>query len=398
MQGYLPRFLQGRLPELLDAFPAVAILGPRQCGKTTLVRETVARRPEAVYLDLERPSDRQKLGDPELFFRLHQEEEGPSIYVLDEIQRVPELFPVLRGVIDETGRNGQFLIVGSASRDLIRQSSESLAGRIVFFHLTPFLASEVDVGDDLALGRYWLRGGFPRSYLAPNDRASRLWRESFVRTFLERDIPQLGFNIPADTLRRLWRMLAHHHGQLLNSSKLGGALGFSHTTTRSHLELLSQTFMVRLLEPFEANVKKRLVKSPKVYIRDSGLLHALLEIDDREELLGHPCLGESWEGLVIENAIATLPEWRPSFYRTSAGAELDLVLSRGRRRIAVECKASSAPTVRRGFWSSLEDLDIDTAYVVAPVEESFPLRENIWVLPLGTFLERLLEDAGADSA
>ena len=261
MQGHVTRQLHRALAESLLDFPAVAILGPRQAGKTTLAQEIVQSRPEAVYLDLERPSDLRKLSDPELFFQLVRSEQPQALVCLDEIQRVPELFPVLRSVIDETGRNGQFLLLGSASRDLLRQTSESLAGRIRFLELTPFLASELDPPDDpVALARFWLRGGFPRSYLARSDESSRQWRESFTRTFLERDIPQLGFNVPAATLLRLWGMLAHRHGQLLNASQLGGSLGLSHTTIRSHIDLLTQTFMVRLLAPLSANVEKRLVK------------------------------------------------------------------------------------------------------------------------------------------
>ena len=403
MHGYIERDMGSRLEEALQEAPAVAILGPRQCGKTTLATETVGRREGSVYLDLERPGDRNKLvRDPELYFRAQrdqraqrdrsrasQEHGGRPLFCLDEIQRAPEIFPVLRSLIDEDGRNGQFLILGSASRDLLRQSSESLAGRIRYLELTPFQPFELQRKDPAALLELWSRGGFPRSLLAGSDGASLRWRESFVRTFLERDIPQLGFDIPAATLSRLWRLLAHGHGGLLNSSKLGTSLGMSHTTVRSHLDLLSQTFMVRLLEPLEANVKKRLVKSPKVYVRDSGILHSLLEIDDLDALLGHPICGESWEGLVIESVLAALPDWRGSFYRTSHGAEIDLILERGRRRIAIEAKLSSAPRVTRGFWTALDDLGIDEAWVVAPVDEPYPLREGVWVSPLRGALERL---------
>lgn len=387
MHGTVPRILRRSLTRSLSDFPAVALLGPRQSGKTTLASEIVGHRPGAVYLDLELPSDLRKLDDPELYFRTQRAHREGAFFCLDEIQRVPELFPLLRSLIDEEGRNGQFLLLGSASRELIRQTSESLAGRIRFHELTPFLASEVGTGNLAGLTRYWLRGGFPRSYLADSDESSYVWRESFVRTFLERDIPQLGFDVPPGTVRRLWRMLAHQHGQVLNSSSLGVSLGLSHTTVRSYVDLLSQTFMIRLLEPLEANVKKRLVKSPKVYLRDSGILHALLEIETHDDLLGHPVAGPSWEGMVIENAIAAMPGWRPSFYRTSNGTEVDLVLSRGRRRIVVECKASAAPTVGRGFWNVLEDVEADEAFVVAPVDEAYPLRENVQVVPLSRFVQ-----------
>lgn len=389
MQGYLPRAIQAKIEERLADSPVVALLGPRQCGKTTLVRETLAGRPDVVYLDLERPSDLAKLRDPELFFTLHRSQGTASLFCLDEIQRVPEIFPLLRSLVDDEPRSGQFLLLGSASRDLLRQTSESLAGRIAHLELTPFLASELPAGDPAVLPRLWMRGGFPRSYLASSEASSVAWRESFVRTFLERDIPQLGFQVPAETLQRLWRLLAHLHGQTLNSSQLGVSLGVSHTTIRSYLELLAQTFMVRLLEPFASNLKKRVVKSPKVYVRDSGLLHALLRIDHLDDLLAHPAYGASWEGLVIENVVAALPGWQPSFYRTAAGAEIDLVLERGRRRIAIECKASTAPAVSKGFWSALEDLEIEEAWVVAPVNEVYPLREGVNVTPLRALLDLL---------
>lgn len=388
MQKYLKRKLHSRIRELMRDFPAVAILGPRQCGKTTLALAIAKETEPSIYVDLERPSDARKLTDPELYFRQHKD----RLVCLDEIQRQSDLFPLLRGVIDEHRRNGRFLILGSASRDLIRQSSETLAGRIAYLELNPFLLSEVaghpPAGRSVELP-LWLRGGFPDSYLARNTSASLQWRESFIRTFLERDIPQLGFNIPAETLRRLWRMLAHSHGQQINSSRLGEAIGVSHTTVRSYLDLLSQTFMIRLLPPQHANLKKRLVKSPKVYIRDSGILHALLEIEDQEKLWGHPVYGVSWEGFVIENIISELDRWTPSFFKTAAGAEIDLVLSKGKRQIAVECKASSAPEVGKGFWSALKDLGIKEAWIVAPVTESYPIEKNVFVANLGEFLAKI---------
>lgn len=392
MHGYLRRDLEPILTERLHDFPAVALLGPRQCGKTTLARRLVETWDDAVYLDLERPSDRRKLQQPELYFESQRARHGVRLFCLDEIQLVPELFSVLRSLIDEDGRNGQFLLLGSASRELIRQTSESLAGRIVFLELTPLVGRELDIGDRPGLGRYWLRGGFPRSVLARSDAASLVWRESFVRTFLEQDIPLLGFGIPAESLRRLWRMLAHLHGQQLNASRLGESLGVSHTTIRSYIDLLAQTFMIRRLEPYIANVKKRLVKSPRVYVRDSGILHALLEIATDDELLGHPVLGASWEGLVIENAIQALPDWNASFYRTRQGAELDLVLARGRSSIAIECKASAAPTVTRGFWKAIEDVQPQQVYVVAPVNQGYPLREGVEVMPLDALVAALQQD------
>jgi predicted AAA+ superfamily ATPase len=389
MQGYVPRALQAQVEARLADSPIVAVLGPRQCGKTTLIQEIVRGRPDVLYLDLERPSDLGALRDPELFFSLRRSQGTVSLFCLDEIQRVPEIFPLLRSLVDEERRNGQFLLLGSASRDLLRQTSESLAGRITYLELTPFLISELPADDPGTQARLWLRGGFPRSVLAASDESSRAWRDSFVRTFLERDIPQLGFNVPAATLHRLCRMVAHIHGELLNSSALGASLGVSHTTIRSYLDLLTQTFMVRLLEPLETNTKKRIVKSPKVYLRDSGILHSLLQIDDLGGLLAHPTYGTSWEGLVVENVVASLPGWQPSFYRTAEGAEIDLVLERGQRRLAIECKAASVPVVSRGFWSALDDLGITEAWVVAPVAEPYPLRAGVTVTPLRTLLDVL---------
>jgi len=380
---FLPRQLQAEVQEHLDAFPAVALLGPRQCGKSTLAKGLIQDFKQSVYLDLERPSDRQKLTEPELFFDAHR----GQLICLDEIQRVPEIFSVLRSVIDQQGRPGQFLILGSASRDLIRQSSETLAGRIAHLELTPFLFSEVQhVPYDLPT--YLVRGGFPKSLLVTSDEESFRWRNHFVRTFLERDIPQLGIRIPSTTIERAWKMCAHYHGQLLNLSRLGEALGVSHPTVRSYVELLVQTLMLRILPPLHVNLKKRLVKSPKIYLRDSGILHSLLDITTYDNLLGHPVVGPSWEGLVIENVLAGLPAWRGSFYRTAKGAELDLVLERGQQRIAIECKMSNAPKVTQGFWNALEDLEISEAWVIAPVRDSYPIGKGVTVASLSEFLQR----------
>jgi len=378
---WLARQLRAAVDDHLAAFPAVAVLGPRQCGKSTLAKDLIRDRQQSIYLDLERPSDLRKLADPELFFDAHREE----LICLDEIQRVPELFTVLRSVIDSRYRPGQFLILGSASRDLIRQSSETLAGRIAHLELTPFLWSEVETVP-YQLNTYFVRGGFPRSLLARSDEASFDWRVHFVRTFLERDIPLLGIRIPSTTIERTWKMCAHYHGQLLNLSRLGEALGVRHPTVRSYIDLLSQTFMLRLLPPLHVNLKKRLVKSPKIYLRDTGILHALLEVTTFDDLLGHPVVGASWEGLVIENVLAARPAWRGSFYRTAKGAELDLVLERGQQRIAIECKMSSAPKVTQGFWNALEDLGIGEAWIIAPVKESYPLGKGVTVMSLSEFL------------
>jgi uncharacterized protein len=395
MQGYIKRNIQDTLIQRLQEFPAVAVLGPRQCGKTTLALEVVKSMGNAAYLDLEKPSDHRKLEDPEMFFQINRD----KMICLDEIQRCPELFPVLRSVMDLRGTNGQFLILGSASRDLIRQSSESLAGRIAYLELTPFLLRELndlDENNTDAILRLWLRGGFPRSFLAETEPSAFAWRENFIRTFLERDIPQLGFSIPAESLGRLWRMLAHSHGQLLNSSKLGGSLGISHTTVRKYIDLLSQTFMIRVLPPFETNLKKRLVKSPKVFLRDPGVLHALLDIESLDQLLGHPVYGSSWEGFAMENILHSLPGWRAGFFRTSAGAEIDLVLTKGRKTIACEFKASTAPVVKKGFFEAIADLNIKEAYIVAPVKEAYPIKQGVIVTSISSLTEDEIQIVESD--
>jgi len=385
MQGTLLRDAEKEVLLRLRRSPVVAIVGPRQCGKTTLAKKVLSHLPKSSYVDLERPSDAAKLTDPEAFFALHADE----TVCLDEIQRVPDLFPVLRSVVDAQDRNGQVLVLGSASPDLLRQSSETLAGRVTFVELTPFLLPELTgAGIDGALEITWLRGGFPRSVLAATDEESFAWREDFVRTFLERDVRDVRARVDLSRFARLWRMCAHEHGQALNAARLGSALGVSPHTVRAWLELLEGTFMLRLLPPFEANLGKRLVKSPRVFLRDTGVLHALLGIVTPDDLLGHPVRGASWESLVLENVLGALPGWRAFFFRTSAGAELDLVLEKGKRRIAVECKASSAPTVTRGFWSALEDLKIDEAWVVAPIASAFPLGSGVEAVPLGDFLAR----------
>lgn len=372
----------------LNQFPAVGILGPRQCGKSTLARQILIARSDSVYLDLERPADAAKLRDPEAFFALHPD----KLVCLDEIQRRPELFPILRGILDERGRNGQLLVLGSASPEMLKQSSETLAGRIGYRELTPFLLPELaerKSGSGI-LRRHWLRGGFPRSYLAESDAASHEWREEFIRTFLERDLPQLGVTIPAATLGRFWQMCAHSHGQLWNASKLAQSLGVTHPTTAAYLRLLEKAFILRVLPPWESNLKKRLVKTPKVYLRDSGLLHALLRIDSSEELLGHPVYGSSWEGYVIEQILGLAgPGWAPFFYRTSAGAECDLILRRGRHVLAIECKASSSPKPSLGFWRSIEALEPEQAWIVAPVPEAYPIERGVRVLPLPAALDEL---------
>ncbi|MSU66165.1 MAG: ATP-binding protein [Opitutus sp.] len=368
----------------LRQFPAVGLLGPRQCGKSTLAQALLGEVTDSVYLDLERPSDLARLRDPEAWLAAH----AGRLVCLDEIHRAPELFPVLRSMLDAGGRPGQVLLLGSASPELLRQTSETLAGRIGYLELTPFLLTEVPGRTGAGtMRRHWERGGFPRSFLAADDQESGDWRESFVQTFLERDLPQMGVGIPAGVARRFWQMCAHLHGDLWNGSKVAGSLGVTHPTARSYLDRLAQTYMLRMLPPWAANAKKRLVKTPKVYVRDSGLLHSLLGIGSHTDLLGHPAHGGSWEGYVLEQVAGVRPAgWDLAFYRTSAGAECDIVLHKGRRRLAIECKASAAPQVTRGFWESLKDLRPEQAWVAAPVSEAYPLGEGVNVAPLPEIL------------
>ena len=364
----------------LGQAPAVVLLGPRQVGKTTLAKTIASIHPRALMLDLERESDRAALAQPELFFAAHRNE----FLVLDEVQLTPHLFTALRPEIDTDRRAGRFLLLGSASGDLLRQSGESLAGRVSYLELTPLLAAELAVVELAQLQQLWLRGGFPLSYLAPDDETSYAWRQDFIRTFLQRDLPGMGVRVPAETLRRFWQMLAHLQGQLFNASQLGMSLGgASHTTAARYLDVLVDTMMVRRLQPHFSNVGKRLVKSPKIYLRDSGVLHALLGLTSVQDLQGHPVAGASWEGFVVEQVAAALPpDAQLSFYRTAAGTELDLVIERGPRKLGVEIKFSSAPKPTKGFWQALQDLQIDRACVIAPVLRRYPLAQGVDVIPL----------------
>jgi uncharacterized protein len=375
----IPRLIAPTVAARLSPLPAVALLGPRQVGKTTLARSIMAdRTPLPLYLDLEQPEDRARLTDPALFLRGYAD----RLVVMDEVQRVPGLFEVLRGLIDERrrrgDRHGHFLLLGSASLDLLRQSAESLAGRIAYVEMTGVLATELPptIPD---LDTLWLRGGFPDSLLAPTDANSLSWRKDFVRTYLERDIPAFGPRIPAETLRRFWTMLAHAQGGLWNAARLASGLAVSGQSIARYLDLLVDLLLVRTLRPWSGNAGKRLIKAPKVYLRDSGIAHALLDLGTREQLLGHPVVGESWEGFVIEQLIASAPpEWTAWFYRSSGGAEIDLVFETPRGRHAIEIKRTLAPSISKGCT----DLDANTRHVVYPGTTRFPLDAETQAIPV----------------
>ncbi|MCY4603190.1 MAG: ATP-binding protein [Gemmatimonadetes bacterium] len=375
------------IEELIGSLPAVALLGARQVGKTTLASEIGKTRP-SLYLDLESETDRARLQNAELYLG----EQAEKLVILDEIQRMPSLFESLRGLIDRgirSGRKtGQFLILGSASIDLLKQSSESLAGRIAFTELAPFHVGEIASS---SMDQLWLRGGFPVSFLAKSNSLSLRWRRDFIRTYLERDIPILGPRIAAETLRRFWTMLAHAQSGLFNASDLARSLAIDGKTVSKYLDLMVDLLLVRRLRPYRANVGKRLVKAPKVYIRDSGLLHALLGIVDKETLLGHPVLGASWEGFVLENALNQAPEeWEVYFYRTAAGAEIDLLLQLPDQTLwAIEIKYSGAPKLSKGYHIACEDLKPVRRYVIYPGSERFPIdssTEAISIQELGGIL------------
>jgi predicted AAA+ superfamily ATPase len=373
-----------RVLAALNGRAAVALLGPRQVGKTTLALEIAERMP-SVYLDLERPSDLAKIQNADLYF----ESIPDRLIILDEIQRLPDLFPALRSQIDinrrRGRRTGQFLLLGSAGNELLRQSSESLAGRIAYIDLPPL--NLLEVGAD-RIDALWTRGGFPEAFIEQAE--SFDWRLDFIRTYLERDIPSLGPRIAATTLRRFWTMLAHHQGQIFNASNLAGSLGVTSPTAASYLDLMVDLLLVRRLQPWFANVGKRLVKSPKTYVRDSGIVHALLGLKDRDDVLGHPVAGGSWEGFVIENLLAVAPNGtEPSFYRTSAGAEIDLLLRFGKELWAIEVKRSSAPALTKGFHHACDDIKPTGRFLVYPGTEAFPLRDEVTALPLADLMNRL---------
>jgi hypothetical protein len=390
----IERRLTPSLMQRLREVPAVVLLGPRQVGKTTLAIE-IARHQETVYLDLESEGDRARLTEPELYLvdRLDR------LVILDEIHRAPRLFPALRGLIDRARRAGRrsglYLLLGSASLEMLKQSGETLAGRVSYLELNPFDILEVmQLADDAVADRLWLRGGFPDSFLAEDEAQSLRWRQDFIRTYLERDIPQFGRRIPAETLRRFWIMLAHHQGGLLNVAQFARNLGVDSKTVSSYIDLLTDLLLVRRLPSWHANVGKRLVKSPRVFVRDSGLVHALLAIADKDTLLAHPVVGASWEGFVAENLLNVAPEGvQGYFYRTSGGAEVDLLLHFPDGRLwAVEIKRSLTPRPKRGFHAACSDLQPARCFVVYPGVEAYPLSHDIHAVPLPELGRLLLEE------
>lgn len=385
---FLTRSALSQLHGWMSEFPAVALLGPRQVGKTTLALQWAEQDGRALYLDLEDPADLARLSDPHSFLQANEK----RVLILDEIQRAPHLFPLLRGVIDRRRRaglkTGQFLLLGSASGALLAQSAQSLAGRVAYLELPPLSSLEVP-GEDLM--RLWCRGGFPQAFLAPDDAASLRWRHQFISTYLERDIPQLGPRIPAQTLRRLWTMLAHEQGQTVQAARLAASLAISAQTVARYIDVLCDVMLVRRLQPWAANHGKRLVRTPKLLVRDSGLAHALLGLGTLDEVLSHPVAGGSWEGWVIENLLAAAPHGTQAcFYRSSAGAEVDLVLElSSQQRWAVEIKRSSAPTVSRGFHIAADDLEATHRFVAHGGSERFPLGKNVQAVPVPDLIREL---------
>ena len=387
----IKRILEEKLKEALLLSPSVAILGPRQVGKTTLAFELAKTYPNSLYLDLESPKDKAKLQNPELYLYDHRD----KLIILDEIQRLPSLFLVLRGLIDrykrENNQKAKFLILGSCSLDLIKQSSESLAGRIRYLELSTLLASEISVRYDIK--RLWFRGGFPLSFLATNEKASALWRESFIKTYLERDIPQLGLSIPSTNLYRLWIMLAHLQGTNINKQQLAANLNLSNMTIKRYIDLFCDLLLIRQLEPFFINTKKRIIKTPRIYLRDSGLLHQLLGIHSTDALLTHPIIGKSYEGFVIENIITCLPSLAQAYYyRSSGGSEIDLVIDfPNQQRWAIEIKNNSTPKIPKGFYYACDDIKATKRFLVYQGEETYRIDKKITVISLVGLIKVLLQ-------
>jgi len=373
---YIHRYIESSVLKSIQNFPVTALTGPRQCGKSTLVKHLLEVYPRSIYLDLERPSDLQKLEDAEWFLTSQKD----KLICIDEIQRKPELFPLIRSLVDEWNRSGCFLILGSASRDLLKQSSESLAGRISYKRLTPFLWEELE--NDYFVEKYFSTGAFPRSLLSEDNEISFEWRESFVTTFLERDLLQWAGFTPT-TMRRLWQMLAHVNGQTVNYSTFAASLGVTSTTVKNYIDLLAGTYMVEIVVPYISNLGKRLVKSPKVYVSDSGITAALLGLRNFEELSGHPAFGAIWEQIVLSNLKGLYPEAELFYYRTTNGAEIDFVMKIKNAIFAIECKASYSPSLSKGNYLAIEDIAPKHTFIITPSPDSWSMKENIDVVSLG---------------
>ena len=380
--SYISRDIEDSLKGLLKNNPVTALTGPRQCGKSTLAKKIISNLDKVVYLDLERPSDLAKLNDAEWFF-LSQKE---NLFCVDEVQRKPELFTLLRSLVDEWGANQKFFILGSASRDFLKQSSESLAGRISYIRLTPFLWKEIN--NKYSIEQYMVRGGFPSSLLAKSNDVSYRWREDFISAFLERDLLQwAGFS--SVTMHRLWQMLAYNNGQTVNYSRLGKSLGVSNVTVSNYIDLLHGTFMVEVLPPYISNTGKRLVKTPKVYIADPGITTALLNLESFQQLTGNPVFGTVWEQIILCNLTGHFPSAKYFFYRTSAGAEIDIVMKHGNKIFAIESKATLSPGLTKGNYNAIDDIKPDHTYVVIPAQKGWPLSKSVDVVSLDELIDRI---------
>lgn len=380
---YIQRIVQNELIELIDQFPVVGIIGPRQVGKTTLAKHLINNiNKECLYLDLELPEDQSKLYEPQLFLEQHFD----KCVILDEIQQIPQLFPVLRGLIDKLKIAGRYVILGSASPDLLKQSSETLAGRIAYKELSPLNYTEIS--HNLNINQHWFKGGFPQAFLSQDEGFYRNWMKNFIQTYLERDLPLLGLPASPPLVRKLWTMLAHFHGGIWNASNFAKSLGITIPTVNRYLEFLESAFIINRLQPFYLNLKKRLVKSPKIYIRDSGILHYIIGIMNIHDLQGNVIIGNSWEGYVVEQIRQILPnEINLFYYRTHNGSESDLVLVRGNKPLScIEIKYTAAPKISKGFQISIEDLKTDKNFIITPKSDTYPIRKNIMVSNLHDFL------------
>jgi len=377
----IKRILFKSIIESIDFIQVTAIIGARQVGKTTLAKQITKQFDNMIYLDLEKTSDLNKLEDAETYLNLNK---NKNLFCIDEIQLKPNLFTTLRSFVDEN-KDIRFLILGSATPELLRQSSQTLAGRIFYHILTPFQYSELINRE--TLNNYHLKGGFPKSILTKNDKNSFLWRENFITTFLEKDLQTFGIFIASKNIHRLWKMLAHLNSKLLNYNALSKSMGIDIKTVKRYIDILNHTFMIRILEPYYVNIKKRIIKSPKIYFKDTGILHTLLHIKNYDELYNNPYFGASWESLIIENIINKFNNFESYFYRTVDGSEIDLVLVKGVKIIAIEIKSSLSPKLSRGFWTAIKDIKATKSYIIAPVKEIYPYKNDVMVYPLEEFLK-----------